>query len=119
MERILASGSFTCHKKRHLQCAGHMLLKGEESTFVQLAGRLGMELDLSGRELVFDSRRACVEHHTVTLNLDVGLRDASRALGRFSDAADRVADALGSDNQEELSRPAAEALVVMQSRSDS
>ncbi|WP_439835094.1 DUF6283 family protein [Aeromonas caviae] len=76
MEQILASDSFTCHKKRHLQCAGHMLLKGEENTFVQLAGRFGMELDLSGRELVFDSRQACVAHHTVMPNLNVEPSDS-------------------------------------------
>ncbi len=118
MEQILASGSFTCHKKRHLQCAGHMLLKGGESDFVQLAERLGMKLDLSGRDLVFDTKRACVEHHTVTLTLDVGLQSASRALGRFSDAADRVADSLGSSERQALSRPATEAIVVMGSLSD-
>lgn len=119
MEQILASDSFTCHKKQHLQCAGHMLIKGEGNTFVQLAGRFGMELDLSGRELVFDSQQACVEHHTFTLNLDVGLGAVSRALGRFSDAADRVTDSLGSSKREELPKSAAEAIVVMQGSSDS
>lgn len=63
MREILASGSFVCHKKQHLQCAGHMLIKGERNNFVQMANRLGLELDLSGRELIFATEKACVEHH--------------------------------------------------------
>jgi hypothetical protein len=31
---------------------------------VRLADRLGMQLDLTGREQVFDSRAACIKHHT-------------------------------------------------------
>lgn len=63
MESILNSGAFTCHKKRHLQCAGFMLVKGGESDFIQLAERLNMPLELSGEELVFDSKEECIEHH--------------------------------------------------------
>lgn len=63
MAEILDQGSFVCHKKQHLQCAGHMLINGENNQFVRLAKRLNIPLDLSGRELIFDTRAQCVEHH--------------------------------------------------------
>ncbi len=63
MAEILAQGSFVCHKKQDLQCAGHMLINGDDNGFVRLANRLGIELDLSGRELVFDTRSECESHH--------------------------------------------------------
>lgn len=64
MAEILEIDSFVCHKKTDKQCAGHMLISGESNAFVRLAGRLGIELELSGRELVFDSQQACIEHHS-------------------------------------------------------
>lgn len=64
IEEILKRGSFVCHKKRHLQCAGHMLLKGEGNDFVQLASRLKIPVSLEGRELVFESEEDCVDHHS-------------------------------------------------------
>jgi hypothetical protein len=63
MREILAADSFVCHKKNELQCAGHMLIKGRENGFVQLAQRLRIPLVLTGAELVFESQDACVEHH--------------------------------------------------------
>ncbi len=63
MTEILKARSFVCHKKQHLQCAGHMLIKGNENDFVDLANRLRMDLELTGRELVFDSDQECIEHH--------------------------------------------------------
>ncbi|MBM64114.1 MAG: hypothetical protein CL484_14290 [Acidobacteria bacterium] len=63
MVEILAAESFVCHKKTDMQCAGHMLLKGGENAFVQLAGRLNIPLDLSGADLVFDTETACITHH--------------------------------------------------------
>lgn len=65
MSEILDSGSFVCHKKQHLQCAGHMLIKGNENDFVKLAGRMNISLELSGHELVFDNKQDCIEHHKV------------------------------------------------------
>lgn len=65
MKGILKQGCFVCHKKKDMQCAGHMLIKGQENDFVQLAGRLKIELELSGRELVFDSQSECIEHHKI------------------------------------------------------
>lgn len=63
MSEILASDSFVCHKKPDKQCAGHMLIKGNDNAFVRLATGLGIKLDLTGRELVFDTERDCIEHH--------------------------------------------------------
>lgn len=45
------------------QCAGFMLLKGEESTFVRLAKVLQIDTGLTGRELVFDNKQDCINHH--------------------------------------------------------
>lgn len=63
MEEILNQDSFICHKKKHLQCAGHMLINGTDNGFVRLANRLNINLELSGQELVFDTREKCVSHH--------------------------------------------------------
>lgn len=63
MKKILKADSFVCHKKTDKQCGGLMLINGDQNGFVRLAGQLGIELDLSGRELVFDSQQACIEHH--------------------------------------------------------
>ena len=65
MTEILNTDSFVCHKKTDLQCAGHMLIKGQNNGFVRLANMLGQELKLSGRELVFKSSGACIEHHAI------------------------------------------------------
>lgn len=63
MTEILAADSFVCHKKTDMQCAGHMLINGAANGFVRLAGRLGIELDLTGKAQVFDSRAECIAHH--------------------------------------------------------
>lgn len=65
MSEILNQKSFVCHKKQHLQCAGHMLINGEQNDFVKLAGRLNIELDLTGKELVFDTRKECIEYREI------------------------------------------------------
>lgn len=64
MREILATKSFVCHKNTTLQCAGHMLMKGEENDFVKLAGRLNIPLELRGKELVFETDEECISHHT-------------------------------------------------------
>lgn len=64
MTEILATDSFVCHKKHDMQCAGHMLVKGTDNAFVQLAARMGLPLHLSGAELVFKRQPDCIEHHT-------------------------------------------------------
>lgn len=63
MTEILAAESFVCHKKTDMQCAGHMLIKGQKNGFVKLADRLRIELDLSGKELVFPDEQSCIQHH--------------------------------------------------------
>lgn len=60
---ILEAESFICHKKNNLQCAGHMLLNGQHNGFVRLTTRLHIDLKLTGKELVFDSKEACIAHH--------------------------------------------------------
>ncbi len=63
IDEILKADSFVCHKNTRLQCAGHMLIKGSDNIFVRLAGQMGIELLLTGRELVFATQRDCVDHH--------------------------------------------------------
>lgn len=60
---IVAADSFVCHKKTDMQCAGHMLVSGEENAFVRLAAMLRIPLGLSGTQLVFASKAVCIEHH--------------------------------------------------------
>lgn len=61
---ILSVSSFVCHKDHAMQCAGHMLLKGEHNAFVQIAQRLGIQLDLSGHEVVFEDASSWIAHHS-------------------------------------------------------
>jgi hypothetical protein len=63
MTEIIDTGNFVCHKKNHLQCAGHMLINGDDNEFVRLAKQLDIPLVLSGRELIFDTREQCIVHH--------------------------------------------------------
>ncbi|HGM8087242.1 TPA: DUF6283 family protein [Pseudomonas aeruginosa] len=63
MTGILRADSFVCHKKKDMQCAGHMLINGEDNAFVRLAARLQIPLDLTGKEQVFESKAACIAHH--------------------------------------------------------
>ena len=65
MTGILKQDAFVCHKNNELQCAGHMLINGENNSFVSLAKRMGLNLKLSGRELVFKNHSACIEHHEI------------------------------------------------------
>ncbi len=46
-----------------MQCAGHMLINGNDNAFVRVAAMLDIALDLSGQEQVFASKRDCIEHH--------------------------------------------------------
>lgn len=60
---ILNTPSFVCHKTTSKQCAGHMILKGEDNSFVALATRLGYDLKLTGKDLIFSTEKECIEHH--------------------------------------------------------
>lgn len=63
MDGILKVDSFVCHNAHDRQCAGHMLIRGNDNAFVRLANQLGITLELRGRELVFDKPEDCIEHH--------------------------------------------------------
>ena len=54
MSEILQSSSFPCHKNKKLQCAGHMILKGEENEFVQMAKIMKISTSLKGHKLIFE-----------------------------------------------------------------
>ena len=64
---ILKADSFTCHKttdsKQLLQCAGHMITKGNDNQFVSTANSLKIDLKLSGKELLFQSEKQLINHH--------------------------------------------------------
>ena len=55
--------SFVCHKNPSLQCAGHMIIKGNENAFVRFAAANGVDLGLKGHDLIFKSKQACIDHH--------------------------------------------------------
>ena len=69
MNEILTQPSFVCHKTTNAmlydrrQCAGHMIIKGEENAFVATANKYGVKLDLRGQILVFETEKECIEHH--------------------------------------------------------
>lgn len=63
MKGILEAVSFKCHKATDKQCAGHMLIRGDKNQFVQLANKLNVDLELLGRESVFDTEEDCINHH--------------------------------------------------------
>jgi hypothetical protein len=48
MQEILGADSFVCHKKTDKQCAGHMLIKGNDNLFVRVAGRMGSRWNYPG-----------------------------------------------------------------------
>tara|TARA_Y100001972_G_scaffold121122_1_gene164631 strand:- start:1075 stop:1269 length:195 start_codon:yes stop_codon:yes gene_type:complete len=64
MAEILDASSFVCHKNNELQCAGHMLIKGQENDFVRLADSLKLPTGLNGHDQVFDSPAECIAHHS-------------------------------------------------------
>lgn len=64
MKEILKSDSFVCHKKTDFQCAGFMHIQGERSKFVRLAGIMGLDTKLTGKELIFETKEECIKHHS-------------------------------------------------------
>ncbi len=68
MTGILQDDSFICHKTDDRQCAGHMLLKGDKSQYVQVMRRLYGTPDPAGKELIFDTEQECIEHHGLDIN---------------------------------------------------
>lgn len=66
MQEIVNADSFTCHKHKspnRLQCAGHMLLKGDENAFNRVASAMDIDTQVTGRDLVFTTKEECVNHH--------------------------------------------------------
>ena len=70
MTNILESDSFICHKTTHKtknewkQCAGFMIIKENDSAFVQLASLMNIDLELEKQDLIFDTKKDCITHHT-------------------------------------------------------
>ena len=67
---ILAQTAFPCHKtingyeSDRLQCAGHMILKGNKNDFVALAKALNIQLNLKNQDAIFETEPDCIEHHS-------------------------------------------------------
>lgn len=68
IKEILNSKSFTCHKttgtKEVLQCAGHMIIKGESNEFYRTAKLLKMDFHLKGKDLIFSKETDLIKHHS-------------------------------------------------------
>ncbi|MFO0090001.1 MAG: DUF6283 family protein [bacterium] len=70
MTEILESDSFVCHKttqgtlKQRKQCAGFMIIKGDESEAVRLSKVLRIDLGLKNKDLIFENKQDCIKHHT-------------------------------------------------------
>lgn len=64
-KEIFETQTFTCHKTfdpNRKQCAGHMMAV-PHNAFVELADEFEIELNLKGRELLFDTKQEFVNHH--------------------------------------------------------
>lgn len=67
----MGQGSFACHitvsgkSSKRKQCAGHKLVKREGNAFYRFSVLIGLEeqLELSGKELIFEQEQDLVEHH--------------------------------------------------------
>lgn len=64
MTGILNQGSFVCHKRNDLQCAGHMVIRKNNNDFVAYAESIELDLPISNTELLFDNEEDCINHHT-------------------------------------------------------
>lgn len=67
-KEVAQSDTFTCHKTKdptRLQCAGHMLLMGEKNAFVSLEKAMQIDLNLSGKELIFETEQDFISHHKI------------------------------------------------------
>lgn len=41
-----------------------MILNKDENVFFRVAGRMNLDLELSGNELIFDNKEDCIAHHS-------------------------------------------------------
>lgn len=62
-KEIAEAPNFVCHKNTSLQCAGHMIMRGQKNEFVRLAARFDIDLGLKGDILVFDDVQDFIDHH--------------------------------------------------------
>lgn len=60
---IIKAESFVCHKNTELQCAGHMILNQDNNIFVKTAKAHRLSLSLKNKELIFDNKEDCINHH--------------------------------------------------------
>lgn len=79
-ETIEGDKYFVCHKTLDLPssdqklCAGKLILEGRENPYGNSSTRVGMALglipkdysDIAGGELVFETKKECIDHHAVT-----------------------------------------------------
>lgn len=63
MSDIIKAESFVCHKNTELQCAGHMILNQDNNIFVKTAKEHRLSLSLKNKEIIFDNREDCINHH--------------------------------------------------------
>ncbi len=63
IKELLQVDSFTCHKHKELQCAGHMIMRKEKNSFYALAQQMGLNLKLKGVSRVFKTAADCIKHH--------------------------------------------------------
>ena len=59
---ISNASSFVCHKKNDLQCAGSMVINGNDNEFVRLAESMRIDLDIKGKNKVFRSKKEMIKH---------------------------------------------------------
>jgi hypothetical protein len=63
---ISNNNTHTCHNthgKKRKQCAGHMLVAGNENLFVRCAIAFKDPVQVTGKELVFEDMDEFVNHH--------------------------------------------------------
>lgn len=65
IEEILQNDSFVCHKNHELQCAGHMIIKGNSNVFVRTASAMNLDTELKNKHLIFENENDCVKHHKI------------------------------------------------------
>ena len=63
MTEILEQDSFVCHKNNKLQCAGHMIINGNNNAFVRFAKGFNIDLNLRNKDLIFSTKKECINHH--------------------------------------------------------
>lgn len=64
---IIDADTFACHKTLNgvlKQCAGFLLFKGQEAAYKRVADAYKIDLELEGRELVFQDRESLIKHHS-------------------------------------------------------